>query len=185
MVSRKQSQLNRLARNQAMARYRKQRQRNCLAGKGVFDFILVLDNLKAGFNVPKIFRSAEAMGAAAIHLINIGPFDPAPAKGAFKTVPARFFDEFGQSYAALIEQGYSVYTLEPGDQPPIYDVELEKKSAFVVGHEEMGISFNLDEYPDIRRLSIPQFGAVQSLNVSVAASIMMYEYVRQHVSPAK
>ncbi|MEW8013730.1 MAG: hypothetical protein AB2807_02755 [Candidatus Sedimenticola endophacoides] len=43
--------------------------------------MIVLDHLKAGYNVPKIFRSADAFGAAAVHLINIGPFDPPPPRG--------------------------------------------------------------------------------------------------------
>ncbi|MCI5159354.1 MAG: hypothetical protein D3906_13150, partial [Candidatus Electrothrix sp. AUS1_2] len=39
------------------------------------------------------------------------------------------------------------------------------------------------DYPDIKAVSIPQWGHVQSLNVSVAASIVLYEYVRQHGKP--
>ena len=50
----------------ALLRYTKQRQRNLLAEPGVHDFVLVLDHMKAGFNVAKIFRSAEAFGAAAM-----------------------------------------------------------------------------------------------------------------------
>ncbi|MDH4007534.1 MAG: hypothetical protein OEU35_05690, partial [Desulfuromonadales bacterium] len=66
---------------QMVLRYNKERQRNILARPGAHQFVLVLDQLKAGFNVGKIFRSAEAFGAGAVHLVNIGPFDPAPAKG--------------------------------------------------------------------------------------------------------
>lgn len=58
--------------------------------------------------------------------------------------------------------------------------ELAKKSAFVLGHEEWGHSFNLDDYPEASSVAIPQYGQVESLNVAVAASIVMYEYVRQH-----
>lgn len=69
--------------------------------------------MKAGFNVAKIFRSAEAFGAHEIDLVNIGPFDPSPGKGAFKKVPARFFDSFDQSYRDLVDRGYQVVLL-PG-----------------------------------------------------------------------
>ncbi len=46
------------AHSQALLRYEKQRRRNLLAQPGVHDFIVVLDGLKAGFNIPKILRSA-------------------------------------------------------------------------------------------------------------------------------
>ena len=49
----------------------------------------------------------------------------------------------------------------------------------MLGHEEFGFSFNRQDYPDLRSLAIPQTGSVQSLNVSVAASVVMYEYARQ------
>lgn len=168
------------SRNQAILRYKKQRQRNQLATPGPHSFVLVLDHLKAGFNVPKIFRSAEAFGAREIHLIDIGMFDPAPGKGSFKKVPARFYDHFEQSHDALRERGYTLFILEAGSGESLLRAALPEKCAFVLGHEERGISFDPDDYPDIRRLSIPQFGQVESLNVSIAASIVMYEFVRQH-----
>ena len=59
------------------------------------------------------------------------------------------------------------------------DVDLPEKSAFVFGHEEFGISFEPDLFPEVERLTIPQYGRSQSLNVSVAASIILYEYTRQ------
>jgi tRNA G18 (ribose-2'-O)-methylase SpoU len=170
----------RFDRTQALRRYEKHRRRNLLARPGPSAFVLVLDHLKAGFNVPKIFRSAEAFGARQIHLVGIGPFDPAPAKGAFKKVPARFFDNFLDSYRALREGGYSLFCLAPEGGQTLTDSPLPVRSAFVLGHEETGLSFSPSDFPDIRPLTIPQLGVVQSLNVSIAASIAMYEYVRQH-----
>ena len=163
--------------------YNKQRQRNLLASPGVHDFVLVLDHLKASFNVPKIFRSAEAFGAREIHLVNIGPFDPAPAKGAFRKVPARFHDDFASACNTLLEQGYTLFALTPQrHSQALPSISLPKRSAFILGHEEYGFSFELEKWPQIQALHIPQFGEVESLNVSVAASIVMYEYVRQHHS---
>ncbi len=167
-------------RNQALRRYEKHRRRNLLATPGPHDFILVLDHLKAGFNVAKIFRSIEAFGGHEIHLINIGPFDPAPAKGAMKNVPAKFLDSFEASYNDLHERGYTLFTLEADNSAPLWEAELPEKSAFIFGHEEVGLSFNPKQFPEIRRISIPQYGKIESLNVSVAASIVMYEYVRRH-----
>ncbi|MCG7991992.1 MAG: TrmH family RNA methyltransferase [Candidatus Thiodiazotropha lotti] len=179
---RKSKREKREARDQALLRYTKQRQRNVLAKPGVNDFILVLDHMKAGFNVAKIFRSAEAFGAAEIHLIDIGPFDPSPGKGAFKKVPAKFYDSFERSYQELVKRDYKIVALSSDCEHLSTESVLDSKTAFVLGHEEWGRSFEMADYPDIRCLAIPQFGQVESLNVAVAASIMMYEYIRQHPS---
>ena len=129
MVSRAQRRASREKHNQAILRYKNHRNRNQLATPGQHDFVIVLDHLKAGFNVPKIFRSAEAFGAREVHLIDIGPFDPAPAKGAFKKVPARFYDDFSQSYEDLIQQGYTLYMLEPEGGQPLFQEALPEKPA--------------------------------------------------------
>jgi tRNA G18 (ribose-2'-O)-methylase SpoU len=172
----------RAQRKNALKRYEKHRRRNLLAQHGELPFVIVLDHLKAGFNVPKIFRSAEAFGAREVHLIGIGPFDPAPAKGAFKNVPARFHENFESCYHSLLEQGYTLYALEPGCGAELGSVGLAQKSAFIFGHEEHGLSFERESYPQVQCLGIAQFGKVQSLNVSVAASVVMYEYGRQYGS---
>ena len=164
----------------ALQRYEKQRRRNLLAQPGVHRFAIVLDRLKAGYNVAKIFRSAQAFGAREVHLIGIGPFDPSPGKGAFKAVPARFHDDFESCHGNLRERGYRLFTLEPDCSQILYDAVLPERAAFIFGHEEMGIGFDRSLYPDIACLGIPGYGPMQSLNVSVAASIVMYEYVRQH-----
>ena len=163
-----------------LLRYQKERQKNVLATPGAHQFVLVLDRLKPGFNVPKIFRSAEAFGAAAVHLVGIGPFDPSPAKGSFRKVPASFHDDFAACYRQLAEQGYRLFRLAPEADQSLCRCQLPEKSAFILGHEEFGCSFDPAEYPDIHSLSIPQFGSVQSLNVAVASSVVMYEYVRQY-----
>ncbi len=180
MIDRATRRERREQRRQALRRYDKHRQRNVLAKPGAHAFALVLDHLKAGFNVAKIFRSAEVFGAAEVHLVGIGPFDVNPAKGAFKTVPARFHDDFATAHDDLAARGYSLFALVAGDGTPLTASTLPERSAFVVGHEEMGLSFDPRAFPDIGRLSIPQFGRIESLNVSVAASIVMYEYIRQH-----
>ena len=166
-------------RRNMLLRYNKERQRNVLAEPGEHEFVLVLDQLKPSFNVGKTFRSAEAFGAGAVHLVSINAFDPAPAKGSFRKVPAVFHESFTECYAQLSEQGYRFFLLSPDDATSLCAAELPQKSAFILGHEEFGFSFDVQEYPDIQKLTIPQFGSVQSLNVSIAASVVMYEYVRQ------
>lgn len=180
MVSRQYNKFRDERHRTAMRRYAKDRQRNVMATPGKHDYILVLDHLQAGFNVPKIFRSAEALGAHEIHLINIEPFDPAPAKGAFRKVPAKFFDSVESCLQQLRDRDYQLFTLEAEKGTPLHKVQLPVKSAFILGNEEFGISFNSADYPEIQCLSIPHFGVTESLNVSIAASIVMYEYVCQH-----
>lgn len=165
---------------QAQVRFRKHRQRNLLAQPGVHSFIIVLDHLKVGYNIPKIFRSAEALGASEVHLIGVDFFDPAPAMGAFKHVPARFYDDFDDCFKALESRGYTFLALDPAAGTDLASTALPSKSAFVFGHEEFGLSFDPSGYSGLQTVRIPQFGRVQSMNVSNAASIVMYEYVRQH-----
>ncbi len=164
----------------AQRRFRRQRNKNKLAVPGIHKCIIVLDHLKPTFNVGKIFRSAETFGCQEVHLVGIEFFDPAPSMGAFKWVPAQFHSRFMTCYAQLLGRGYTPFILEPGQGEPVMDADLPEKSAFVFGHEEYGISFEPDLYPEIRRLTIPQYGRSQSLTVSVAASIILYEYTRQH-----
>ena len=180
MSSRQETKKRKHRQQDMLTRFRKERFKNTQATPGKNEFILVLDHLKAGFNVPKIFRSAEAFGAHEVHLINIGPFDPSPAKGAYRKVPAHEHETFSTCYEQLRERGYALFCLESGCNNIIYDTDLPEKSAFIMGNEGLGHSFDKNIFPEVQCLSIPHTGMTESLNVSVAASIVMYEYIRQH-----
>lgn len=169
-------------REAARRRFRKQKNANRLATPGVHDFVIVLDNLKPAYNVGKIFRSADAFGAREMHLVGIDFFDPSPAMGSFKWVPAHFHGAFDDCHSDLSRRDYTLFSLDPAAGRPLPSTALPRRSAFVFGHEEYGHSFDPADYSDIQGLSIPQFGKVESLNVSIAASIVMYEYLRQHVA---
>ncbi len=173
-------QMMKAEREMARRRFRRQKNKNLLAKPGAHECVIVLDHLKATYNIGKIFRSSEAFGVKEIHLVDIEFFDPAPGMGAFKWVPAKFHNTFLSSYTDLVNLDYTPYILEPGKGESISTVQLPPKSAFIFGHEEYGISFEPELFPKIKRLTIPQFGKSQSLNVSVAASIILYEYTRQH-----
>jgi len=165
-------------------RFERARRRNLAsAGPGLHKCILVLDGLKPDFNIGKIFRSADAFSVREIHLVGVRAFDPDPAKGSVRWVPFHTHDDFPSCYRVLSKRGYSIVTLEPGCSNLLGEYAFAEKTAFVMGHEEFGISFDRGEFTDIDGLSIPQWGHVQSLNVSVAASIVLYEYVRQHGRP--
>ncbi len=160
--------------------FRKQKNANLLAERGIHDCIMVLDGLNPSHNIGKIFRSAEVFGVREVHVINTPIFNTAPGKGAFKRVPAKFFDNFTDSYRYLIDEGYTIYALYPDENHFLHKESLAKKSAFVVGHEENGLSFRPEHYEGVIPLAIAQFGKTESLNVAVAASICLYEYTKQN-----
>jgi tRNA G18 (ribose-2'-O)-methylase SpoU len=149
------------------------------AKPGPQELRIVLDHLKPNFNVGKIFRSADAFGVREVLLVGIPWFDPAPAVGSFKHVRARFFKAFGEAYAALQLEGVAVFNLEIDAGPSLAAFELPERCALVLGNEGVGQSFNRADFPGVGALRIPQWGRAQSLNVSVAATLGMYEYCRR------
>jgi tRNA G18 (ribose-2'-O)-methylase SpoU len=181
MVSRKERRQRKKEREKTIKRFRRERLLNKVTARpGIFEYTLVLDHLRPRFNIGKILRSADAFGCRAVHLVGTGFFDPAPAKGSFRWVPAEFHDDFDDCYGVLAEQGYTCFVFEPDIGTSLGEVSFPRRSAFIFGNEEFGPRFDKDRYPDIRPLKIGQYGTVESLNVSIAASIVMYEYVRQH-----
>jgi tRNA G18 (ribose-2'-O)-methylase SpoU len=78
----------------------------------------------------------------------------------------------------LREDGYTIFGLDSNTEEYLQDTELPVKTAFVLGHEEFGLSFDLNDYPHIKRLKIRQFGVTESLNVAIAATVSLYEYTR-------
>lgn len=181
MVSRTDRRKRKESRIYAEKLFEKHHRHNRLrAVPGVHECVIILDNLKPSFNIGKIFRSAEAFGIREIHLVGTTYFDAKSAKGSFKWVPAHFHEYFDRCYQLLNSQGYRFYLFEPGGGETLFDVELPRKSAYIFGHEEFGVSFERNCYPDIAGVRVEQIGRVESLNVSVAASIAMYEYIRRY-----
>lgn len=156
------------------------RHNRIFAQPGQHRCVVILDNLKPSFNVGKIFRSGDAFGVREIHLINIQFFPPTSAKGSFKWVPAYFHDTFHSCYLSLKDDGYSFFILDPTAEDMLMDAQLPERSAFIFGNEEHGISFDPEQYCSIEKTRVPQYGRVESLNVSIAASITLYEYLRQN-----
>lgn len=162
-------------------RYKKACRRNKVdAAPGLHDCVVILDGLKPDFNIGKIIRTADAFSVREVHLTGIDFFDPEPAKGSMRWVMLHQHRDFVSCYTALQGQGLSFFCLEPSSGQVLGDVSLPGKTAFILGHEEFGLSFDPAEYDDMQSLTIPQYGKVQSLNVSVAASVAMFEYIRQH-----
>ena len=110
--------------------FRKQRNVNLLAKRGIQDCIVVLDGLNPSHNIGKIFRSSEVFGVREIHIINTPMFNTSPSKGAFKRVPAKFFDNFYQSYQYLIDDGYVIYALYPNEHRFVHRQKNHSKNSF-------------------------------------------------------
>ncbi len=151
-----------------------------LAPPGPHSFILVLDGLKPDFNVGKIFRTAHAMGVQEICLVGIPFFNPNPALGTLKATRTLEFPSMEPCLNMLRERGYTLYALDPKGEARLGFEKFPIKSAFLFGHEEFGLSFSLKHFGFVKTMVIPQFGVVESLNVSVAAGMVSFEYVRQH-----
>ena len=149
------------------------------AKPGTHDLILILDHLKPDFNIGKIFRTSEIFSIREIHVIGTSFFDPTTAMGGLKRVKARFFENFDDSYNRLKDEEYNIYCLDSKTDNHLHEVKLQQKTAFILGHEEFGPQFERENYPEIKNIKIKQFGVTESLNVSVAASIATYEYIRQ------
>lgn len=164
----------------ALWRYQRHRRRALFAAPGTHPVALVLDRLRPDYNIAKIYRSAYAFGVHSVHQIGIGPFDPAPAKGGFKHVPSRYWEAFAPCREALEAEGYTLFLLDPRGDHLLPGYPLPPRTAFLLGHERTGLSAEARAARDLARLRIPQFGPLDSLNVSVAAAIALYEWIRQH-----
>lgn len=146
---------------------------------GPYPLVLVLDGLKAGFNVGKIVRSANALGAREVFLVGIPAWDPAYARGALKATRTRSFATITEALDVLRAEDYTLFALHPRGEATIGALPYPEKTAFLVGHEEFGFNFDLAKYPEIRLAQVPQVGLVESMNVSVAASIAAFDYLRE------
>jgi tRNA G18 (ribose-2'-O)-methylase SpoU len=157
-----------------------------IAPEGPHSFVFVLDRLKAGYNVPKIFRTAQAFGCRKIVLIGVSDFDPAPARGGFKQTRSEFVEAPGlKALDVLKDEGYELFILDPAGKEDLFECRFPAKCAFILGHEEYGINPEILAHAQVRTLAIPHWGRVQSLNVSIAASLVAYEYLKQHRGPVK
>lgn len=152
-----------------------------VAPEGPHSFVFVLDRLKSGYNIPKLFRSAQALGCRKVILIGVSDFDPAPARGGFKQTRSEFVEAPGlHELEKLSSEGYELFVLDPAGKENLFECQFPTKCAFILGHEEYGINPEILKHSRVRTLAIPHWGRVQSLNVSIAGTLVAYEYLKQH-----
>ena len=145
---------------------------------------LLLDNIRSVHNVGAMLRTADGAGFSSIIC---GGFSPTPddpriakvALGAEKSVPWEKSENLLQSIAALKEKRVVIIALETGGED-LFSAEIPAQDlALVVGHEVEGISQEILQQCDLI-CSLPMHGVKESLNVSIAAGIAMYEITRRY-----
>lgn len=154
-------------------------------GSGVEDAILILNDIRSVFNVGALFRTADAVG---ITKIIISGFTPAPidrfgrtrsdvaksALGAEQTVPWEQVTDVFKCLNTYRHNGYAIIGLEQAEHSVDYkEVPRYSRVVFVLGTETVGMSNELINACDTIA-EIPMKGNKESLNVSVAAGILLY-----------
>jgi len=146
--------------------------------------ILILDEIQDTHNMGAIFRSAEASGVDGIIITqrNTAPLNETVEKtsaGAISHLRISQVSNLFQAMEQLKENGFWIYGSSLGENSQNYTEHNYKGAvAIVVGNEEKGIRRSVAENCD-HLIQIPMLGKTQSLNVSVATGILLYEVVRQ------
>jgi len=146
--------------------------------------VVVMDNIRSMHNVGSVFRTSYAFLVGGICL---GGFTPQPphrdihktALGATESVDWWYYEQTIQAVLDLKSKGFKVYAIEQ-TQGSISLEKFEKSEqpmAFVFGNEVEGVSNEVLQACD-GAIEIPQYGMKHSLNISVAAAIVLWEMVR-------
>lgn len=144
---------------------------------------VLLENIHDPHNVSAIARTCDAVGIANINLLyyieKLPKLSVKVSKSALKWVDYSIYTDIDLCFDSIKKEGYKIYTshLDP-NSISLYDLDLTEKVIFVMGNENRGVSERAIELSD-KTFYIPMKGMVQSLNVSVAASVCLYEAYRQ------
>ncbi len=153
--------------------------------QGQTPFVLVLDQVTDVRNFGAIARTAECAGVDAIVVpyrgsARITAEAVKTSAGALHSIPVCRHPDLRQLLEYLKESGLQVYAASENAEKSVYNTDLTVPAAILMGSEDRGISPALLPYVD-HSVSIPQYGKIGSLNVSVAAGIILYEVVRQRM----
>jgi len=147
------------------------------------DLTVVLENIHDPHNVSAILRSADAVGILEVQLVYNKETFPELGKkssaSAVKWVKRNKFKSITECYNYLHKDGFIIYATHLGkNSVSLYDIDLCKKIALVFGNEHLGVSEEASELAD-GNFQIPMIGMIESLNVSVACAVSLYEAFRQ------
>jgi 23S rRNA (guanosine2251-2'-O)-methyltransferase len=145
--------------------------------------VLVLDGVTDPHNLGACLRVADGAGVHAVlapkdHAVGLNATVAKVASGAAETVPYLMVTNLARALADLKDRDIRVIGLSDSAERTIYDVDLTGHVALVMGAEGSGMRQLTRKHCD-ELVSIPMAGAVESLNVSVAAGICLFEAVRQ------
>ena len=148
--------------------------------------LLVLDGVQDPHNLGACLRSADAAGVAAVivprdRAAGLTPVVRKVAAGAAETVPLVAVVNLARTLRDLRERGIWLVGTDDAADRTLYDADLKGPVALVMGSEGEGLRRLTRECCD-QLVSIPMAGAVESLNVSVATGVVLFEAVRQRSS---
>lgn len=153
--------------------------------KGETPLILILDSITDVRNMGAIARTAECSGVHAIVVpakgsAQINPDAIKTSAGALYKIPVCRHDNFMQTVRFIQESGLQLVCCTEKTQDYIYKPDYTMPTAIVMGSEEDGVRNDIIRIAD-HLAKIPMYGEIESLNVSVATGIILYEAIRQRL----
>jgi len=147
---------------------------------------VVLDNVRSLNNIGSVFRTADAFRLEGIILCGITATPPhreihKTALGATESVLWEYWEETSAAISGLRSRGCRILAVEQAEEAVMLDqvqVLGGEKYALVFGHEIRGVDQQVLDMSDLC-IEIPQFGTKHSLNISVAAGIVIWEMFRR------
>jgi 23S rRNA (guanosine2251-2'-O)-methyltransferase len=151
--------------------------------KGKFPLFLMLDRVTDVRNFGAIARTAECCGVDAIILPKVGGAQLnadalKTSAGALMNIPICREQNLVHSLQYLQKSGLKIVACTEQTNTNLYDIAFNDPAVIVMGSEEDGISEDILELADAKT-RIPMYGKTESLNVSVACGVILYEAVRQ------
>jgi tRNA (guanosine-2'-O-)-methyltransferase len=152
------------------------------------DLTVVLENVHDPHNVSAILRSCDGVGVLRVHAVYsieeppAGAFARQTSASAAKWMDVERHESLAGCYKQLRAEGFSILVTSIGpDSRPLYDWDLRQPVALVLGNEMRGVSTEARDMAD-GAIQIPMAGMVESLNVSVACAVCLYEAFRQRTA---
>ncbi len=146
----------------------------------IFPVHIALENLRSSFNVGSFFRLADGLGIKHIHLCGYTPHPSKTAMGAETEVQYQQHIKSMDCIERLKQQGVRVIGVETTTKSltHVEPYPLSQEICFFFGNERFGLNLETLRHCDEIR-SIPMFGRKNSLNVAVAAGMILSEWIRQ------